>query len=485
MPEVKKSDRLREVLFASPQGLRYKLILTLAILFLPAFLIFTYLMITRYFRIAIPPKDLILLAVLILTISSLGFSVVWRMVRAILGVQQGAGKVSAGNLEHQIDIESDDEIGKLAGSLNKIASRLQETVIAVENEKNKIQTMVKSMADGVLMTDDRDELVLINPVAKQMFRQMSGLKREDKIDKKILESSQGSELANVLKEAIKGGEVTTKEITSEKPKKMTLSAHMSPVKNSRGDKLGVVTVLRDITKLKEIDQMKSDFVSNVSHELRTPLTSIRESIGLILEGITGKVTEKQVKFLRIAKRNTERLTNLINDLLDLARIEAGKIEIKKKSINLVDLAKEIMESFDSQAKEKKISLESSFLSSIPHVYADPDRIAQVLTNLLSNALKFTSEGGKVKVRAKLSSDPEFVEASVQDTGLGITPQDLERVFGRFEKIDSPLPERTPGTGLGLAIVKEIIGLHQGEVWAESKPGEGSTFHFTLPVRRQR
>jgi signal transduction histidine kinase len=228
--------------------------------------------------------------------------------------------------------------------------------------------------------------------------------------------------------------------------------------------------------------MKSDFVSNVSHELRTPLTSIRESIGLVLEGITGSVTEKQMKFLLIAKRNTERLTNLINDLLDLAKIEAGKIEIRKRSINLINLAKEAMESFRSQAEEKKISLESSFSPSLPNIYADPDRITQVFNNLMSNALKFTSEGGKIRVGAKLSSEPKFVEVSVRDTGVGIASQDLEKIFARFARLEIPLPERAPGTGLGLAIVKEIIDLHQGKVWTESEPGKGSAFYFTLPVR---
>ncbi len=476
-------SKVRKVLLTPPTGLRHKLLLTVIILAIPPILIFVYLRFTPMSPIEpgkVPP-ELRLITFAILVISLMGISLIWRMINSIMGVHKAAGEVSEGNLDLQIEVKSDDEIGKLAGSLNQIAAKLQETVVAVENEKNKIETMVRSMDDGVVMTDEKNELVIINPAARRML----GFAEADKIDIKSLNSMEISEVADLFKEVVKKGDkVAIKEISSEKPQKMTLSAHIAPVRSKRGEKLGVVTVLRDITRLKEIDQMKSDFVSNVSHELRTPLTSIRESIGLILEGITGEVTEKQTKFLLIAKRNAERLTNLINDILDLSKIEAGKIEINKSAINLVDLIKELTESFRTQAKDKKISLENSFAASLPDVYADPDRVSQVLNNLLSNAFKFTSQEGKIRIEVKLSSDPKFAEVKVQDTGSGIASQDLGKVFTRFARLES-MAQRVPGTGLGLAIVKEIVDLHQGEVWVESEAGKGSTFYFTLPVREKR
>ncbi|MBN1384969.1 MAG: HAMP domain-containing histidine kinase [Elusimicrobia bacterium] len=259
-------------------------------------------------------------------------------------------------------------------------------------------------------------------------------------------------------------------------------------------------------KLKELDQLKNDFVASVTHELRSPLTSLSMHIDLFFKGATGTLTEKQMEFLRIMKENTSRLARFIDDLLDVAKIERGKMPINKISFDLPSLVYEVVTLFNIQADKKKIELKAEIQKKLPRVFADPDRTRQVLTNLLSNALKFTPEGGKIEIDARwrmgdgryksgdmktesslqspisnLQSD--FMIVSVSDTGIGIPHEDLGKIFDKFEQVKG-VREKVKGqkgTGLGLAIVKGIVEAQDGKIWAESEPGEGSKFIFTLPI----
>jgi len=235
-------------------------------------------------------------------------------------------------------------------------------------------------------------------------------------------------------------------------------------------------------KLKELDQMKDDFVSSVSHELRSPLTSIKGYVDFILRGKAGPLNDKLVEYLTIVKNNTSRLAMFINDILDLAKIEAKRFELGKEALELPPLIEEMVTFFRPQAEENKIQLEAVVPSSVSLVSADLDKIRQVFINLLSNAFKFTPEGGKVTIEAKNSDSGEFVEVSVKDTGVGIAKEDLQRVFDKFEQIKPAggKVKKVKGTGLGLAIVKGILEAHGGRIWVESELDKGSNFIFTLP-----
>lgn len=231
-------------------------------------------------------------------------------------------------------------------------------------------------------------------------------------------------------------------------------------------------------KLERYDKVKSDFVSNVSHELRTPLTPIREAVSLVLDETTGKINQNQKKFLSIAKKNIDRLSLLINDLLDISRVEAGRIELDKEPIDMKSIIKDVLETFKQEATQKGIASNAKCPPDICQVYADRDKIIQVLSNLISNAIKFT-EKGQISVNSE--NKGSYIQISVTDTGKGIPIGELETIFDKFKQIKRKAGPGAIGTGLGLAISKGIVEAHGGKIWAESKgEGKGSTFIFTLP-----
>lgn len=259
------------------------------------------------------------------------------------------------------------------------------------------------------------------------------------------------------------------------------------IKIERKDELGWLAHKFDqmAERLKELDEMKKDFVSSVTHELRSPLAAIESYVNEMLEGGVKEFAETGIDDLTIIKNNTIRLSHFINDLLDTAKIEAGRIEVEPQSFDLSSLVTEVVTIFMPRAEKEKIDLRMDLSIDLPKVFADGDKIRQVLTNLISNGIKFTSSGGRVVISAeKMMKNPEFVLVKVSDTGRGIPPGDLDKVFDKFhqakdarEKVKGP-----KGTGLGLFIVKSIVELHGGKIWVESKLGEGTTFAFTLPVK---
>ena len=237
-------------------------------------------------------------------------------------------------------------------------------------------------------------------------------------------------------------------------------------------------------ELKRVDEMKSEFVSVASHELRTPLATIKNAVQLLLKGKTGEINETQVDFLTMAEKNINRLTNILNDLLDLSRIESGKVGMKFEELDLQGSIHFILSSFRPQADGKSIRLEMVAPENLPFVYGNREKVEQILTNLIGNAIKFTPEGGKVVVSAKLESGVRnTVGVSVRDSGIGIPEDQLEKVFEKFHQLESPLHHSTSGTGLGLAIAKGLVEAHQGQIWVESEVDKGSTFTFTLPLAR--
>jgi two-component sensor histidine kinase/GGDEF domain-containing protein len=235
-------------------------------------------------------------------------------------------------------------------------------------------------------------------------------------------------------------------------------------------------------ELRKIDEMKSEFVSVASHELRTPLASIKNAVQLILNGKTGEINETQAKFLSMAERNINRLTNILNNLLDLSRIESGKIAMKFEELDLRAFIEFILTSFKTQADEKSIQLRMDLPQELPSVYGDREKLEQILTNLLGNAIKFTPEGGEISISAKsYPEDGNMLALSITDTGIGIAKDQLDKIFDKFYQVEGSLHRTISGTGLGLAITKGLVEGHQGKIWVESEVGKSSTFTFTLPI----
>jgi two-component system sensor histidine kinase/response regulator len=242
---------------------------------------------------------------------------------------------------------------------------------------------------------------------------------------------------------------------------------------------------KSIQELKRLDEIKSEFVSVASHELRTPLAAIKNSVQLILRGKTGAINETQAKFLSMAERNINRLMNILNDLLSLSRIESGKMVMKFEELNLRSLIEFIISSFKSQAEGKSILLRAEMPQEVPAVYGDQEKVEQILTNILGNALKFTPEQGEIVVAAKpYDGDGNLMAVSVQDTGPGIPADQLDKIFEKFHQVEGSLQRSVGGTGLGLAITKGLVEAHQGKIFVESELGKGSIFTFTLPVSQR-
>ncbi|MDH4267823.1 MAG: ATP-binding protein [Deltaproteobacteria bacterium] len=239
---------------------------------------------------------------------------------------------------------------------------------------------------------------------------------------------------------------------------------------------------KSIQELRKLDEIKSEFVSVASHELRTPLAAIKNAIQLILTGKTGAINEAQVKFLSIAERNINRLTNILNDLLNLSRIESGKMEIKFEKLDLRSLIEFILSSFKAQVEGKGIKLRMEVPQKVPAVYGDHEKVEQILTNIVGNALKFTPEGGEIFISVKpYDGDGKMMAIAVKDSGVGIPSDQLDKIFEKFHQVEGSLQRSVGGTGLGLAITKGLVEAHQGKIFVESAVDKGSTFTFTLPI----
>lgn len=357
--------------------------------------------------------------------------------------------------------------------LERSNAELRRVKLELENFSKEMESLVESMVEGVIMLDEPGEVVVFNPQAKKML----GFEPNKEITSGILKEKLNTYgLDKSIEECRMKKVLVTKEIDVSQAG-LTLHADISPVKNVNNEIIGVVTILRDITKEKEVDRMKTEFVSTVSHELRTPLTTMKEFTSIILDEIPGKLTEDQKEYMGIIRGNIERLARLINDLLDISKIEAGKVELKKTVVDIVDLAESTASTFNVLAKDRHIELVMLLPPARIGIYADPDKIVQVFTNLIGNALNFTPADGKVTISV-LDKGNE-VECSVSDTGPGIAKENMDKLFGKFQQFNRVAGDGAKGTGLGLAISKGLVEMHNGRIWAKSEEGKGTTFVFTF------
>jgi PAS domain S-box-containing protein len=359
---------------------------------------------------------------------------------------------------------------------NKELRRLSNESVA---EKNKIEAMIDSISEGIIVTYFDSPIMSFNPATEKIL-QFDSEKLGPKATTQHL-SKIG--LIEVLELARKVDQpVFIKEMKVGQPVNKYIKITITMLKD-QDQEVGLVTVLRDITKIKEIDRMKSEFVSVVSHELRTPLTSIKGYSSLLLNEKVGKVNEQQKQCLAILNEESDRLANLINDVLDLSKMESGKMTLNQKMDSLEPILQKVVKNFEVAAKEKEISLTYKIANKIPEIPIDKDKIKQVLINLVSNAIKFTNNKGKVEITARAGQN--YVRVYVKDNGRGIKKPELPRIFNKFYQIDPHMTRAQGGSGLGLVIAKEIIGLHHGLMDVKSEYGEGSEFIFLLPQREMK
>ncbi|HVM72883.1 MAG TPA: GAF domain-containing protein [Anaerolineales bacterium] len=367
------------------------------------------------------------------------------------------------------------------------AERLGSMLRNQQVEASRQQAILEAVADGVLVTDPSNMITFLNSSAERILNldssQVNGQSLDNFVGLFGKASPTWMQTIHTWSEdpaSHQPGDTYAEQLTLENGH--VVLVHLAPV-IWRNEFLGTVSIFRDITHEVEVDRLKSEFVATVSHELRTPMTSIKGYVDILLMGAAGALNENQLHFLDIVRANTERLSVLVNDLLDVSRIEAGRISLSLQAVDLREIANDVVSDIKrrSQEENKPMTLILDMQPELPFVIGDLERVNQIISNLVDNAYHYTPENGKITVHMKQTDD--FVQVDVEDNGIGIDSVDAERIFERFFRGEDPLVLATPGTGLGLAIVKQLVSMHKGRIWMASKgiPGEGSTFSFTLPV----
>jgi two-component system phosphate regulon sensor histidine kinase PhoR len=372
-----------------------------------------------------------------------------------------------------------DALADLRGTLNRTAQHLEQTMSALEQERNRSAAILTSMAEGVAVMDAQERMVFCN----QAFRRIFALGAAPCEGRPMVELVREPELLTTVRRALAGKMPEPGELERGTVHRQSFRVTASPLQS--GETAGAALVLHDITDLRRLERVRRDFVANVSHEFKTPLTAIQGFAETLLGGALEDKTNNR-RFLEIIRTHAARLARLTDDLLELARIEAGRIELDRREVSLAEII-----------EHGNLQLDLRVPDDLPDVYADPRRLREILQNLLDNAAQYTPSGGQIWIEARLvaaangaagapdaSNAATGIAVTVGDTGIGIPHSDQERIFERFYRVDAARSREAGGTGLGLAITKHLVELHGGRIWVESEVGSGSEFHFSVPIARE-
>ncbi len=402
----------------------------------------------------------------------LGVLLAQTVTRPISDMRKQALAMAKGNFSRKVKVFGYDEIGQLAITFNNLTKRLQEAQATTEGERRKLSSVLSYMTDGVIATDRKGRVILINDPAANMLN----VSRETVLSQPIvsllgLEQYTFDDLSN------EQDSIILDYSTKEKP--YILRANFSIIQKETGFVNGLITVLHDITEQEKIDMERREFVANVSHELRTPLTTMRSYLEALAEG-AWQDKEIAPQFLDVTQNETERMIRLVNDLLQLSKMDSKDYRFNKDWIDFIRFFHRIIDRFE-MTKQQNVHFERFLPDAALFVEIDQDKITQVLDNIISNALKYSPDGGKVTFKVIEKND--VIEVSVSDQGMGIPKDNVEKIFERFYRVDKARSRQMGGTGLGLAIAKEMISAHGGDIWASSVEGKGTTITFSLPYDR--
>ena len=411
-----------------------------------------------------------LIALAIASITSLIISL--TITRPLQEMTKVSQKISKGDFSKKLKICRQDEIGQLANSLNLMSEELENKIRIISEDKDKMKVVLSSVIEGIIAIDKEGRIILFNDALKNMTDYSS----DRVLGKFHWEIIRNNQLNELLKEVLQKGQPLTQEITIFSPQEKIFRASANPL-TEKNEVWGAVVVLNDITEIKKLEKMRSEFVANVSHELRTPLTSIQGFVETLKDGAINDPGKAQY-FLEIIEKQSNRLNNLIEDILQLSKIESQEIIMNLQSINLRDLIDKTISEFKKKIEQKNHKIKINISPQLPLIKADPEQIEVVFRNLLDNAIKYTPNGGEIYISAFEKAENIYIE--VADNGIGISAEHLPRIFERFYRADKDRSRKLGGTGLGLAIVKHIVQAHGGTIGVESKPGKGSKFFFTLP-----
>lgn len=404
----------------------------------------------------------------------LGVFLAQTITRPMSDMRKQALEMAKGNFSRKVKVYGHDEIGQLAITFNNLTKKLQEANATTEGERRKLSSVLAHMTDGVIATDRKGRIILVNDPACDLLN----VSRETVLSESILHVLDIEEeytLENLLNET---DSLILDFSTSSKP--YILKVSFSTIQKDTGLVNGIIAVIYDITEQEKIEQERREFVANVSHELRTPLTTMRSYLEALAEG-AWKDDEIAPKFLDVTQTETERMIRLVNDLLQLSKLDSTDYKFYKEYVNFPDYFNRIIDRFEL-TKHETIIFERHLPDKKLFVEMDEDKITQVLDNIISNALKYSPEGGKIQFN--LHDKRDKIEVSVSDQGVGIPKENLTKIFDRFYRVDKARTRKLGGTGLGLAIAKEMVTAHGGDIWAKSEDGIGTTVYFTLPLEKE-
>lgn len=407
-------------------------------------------------------------------LTTLGVSLVASIIlfrpihKMVLTVQS----MAEGHYDQRIPVTSQDEIGDLAKAINTMSDQIQAKVQEVRTSTSRWEAVLLSMFEGMMVVAANGTILLMNQTLKELLRVS-----QDPVGKKPLEVIRNIEIQEITDRVLNmQSGVESRELSVLLPEEKILLINATPVLRE-GLIEGAVLIFHDITHLRYLEKIRKDFVANVSHELRTPVTSIKGYAETLLDGaLEDKKNARD--FLKIIAMDADRLSKLVNDLLDLSQIESGQMKLELKPTHLSEIIDRVLTDLNKLARSKHITIEKNLPDSLPKVRCDETGMAQVFVNLIENAIKYNKEMGKVIISAK--EKDSFLQVAITDTGIGIPEEDLPRIFERFYRVDKAHSRQLGGTGLGLSIVKHIIQFHTGDVSVESRVGVGSTFRVSLP-----
>ncbi|MCS0670745.1 cell wall metabolism sensor histidine kinase WalK [Cytobacillus firmus] len=403
----------------------------------------------------------------------LGILLAQTVTRPISDMRKQALAMAKGNFSRKVKVYGYDEIGQLAITFNSLTKKLQEAHATTEGERRKLSSVLSYMTDGVIATDRKGRVILINEPAAKMLN----VSRETVLSSPIV-SLLGLEEDYNFEELLNERDSVILDYSS-KSKTLILRANFSVIQKETGFVNGLITVLHDITEQEKIDMERREFVANVSHELRTPLTTMRSYLEALAEG-AWRDEEIAPNFLDVTQNETERMIRLVNDLLQLSKMDSKDYRLTKDWTDFIFFYNRIIDRFE-MTKQQNVTFERKLPDHSAFVEIDEDKLTQVLDNIISNALKYSPEGGKVTF--SIEEKDEFIIVSVSDQGVGIPKENIDQIFERFYRVDKARTRKLGGTGLGLAIAKEMVEAHGGKIWAASTEGKGTTISFSLPYVR--
>lgn len=397
-----------------------------------------------------------------------------RTTRPLRDLTEAAAQISRGNLEsghqaYRIIPMTSDEVGRLTQAFNNMTQQLRHQIEALETERSKMAAVLGEMTDGVLIVDEAGQVQLINPAAEGMFE----IDHSQALGRSLVEVLRHHQMVELWRRCQETGEsqAATLEISA---RKLYLQGVATPL--GRALPGSTLLLFQNLTRLRRLETVRRDFISNISHELRTPLASLKALAETLLESALDDPPAAR-RFLQRMETEVDALSLMVSELLELSRIESGRVPLQLVATRPLDLVNQAVERLRLQAERASLSVCIECPEDLPEIQVDAKRMEQVLVNLLHNAIKFTPAGGKITVRAQ--AQRERILFAVQDTGVGIAVEDLPRIFERFYKADRA--RSGGGTGLGLAIARHLVEAHGGQIWAESEKGKGSTFYFSVPV----